>query len=275
MHTTACAELLCFHIHNFGESLYTIFVRGGGFMKDIAGAVIVFFLCLFAFTKWVGPIPISISSVTTTKTDSFTVTGEGKITMIPDIAVVNAGVTAQGSSVTGVQDQMNRKMNAVTDAVKRLGVDAKDIKTTNYNVNPMYDYENSPARITGYQASSNLTIKVRKIDNANKVIDAATANGANQVGGVSFDVDDKTKAENQARELAVADAKSKADVAAKAAGFRLGKIINYTEGSNAGPRPIMYANAMGKAAAPESADTQVEPGSSEITINVTLSYELD
>lgn len=243
-------------------------------MKHLAGAIIIFFLCLFAFTKWVGPIPLSISSVTTTKTDTFTVTGEGKVTMIPDIALVNVGVTAQGPSVSAVQDQLNKKMNAVTAAVKRIGVDGKDIQTSNYNISPTYDYTGDTQRITGYQANSNLTIKVRKIDNANAVIDAATANGANQVGGVTFDVDNKTKAENQAREQAVADAKSKADVAAKAAGFHLGRIINYSEGGNPSPRPMpLMENAIAGGLA--KAPTQVEPGSSEVIIDVTLSYEID
>lgn len=244
-------------------------------MKDIAGAVVVFFLCLFAFTKFVGPLPLSISSVTTQKTDTFTVSGEGKVTMIPDIAVVNVGVTAQGPNVSAVQKQLNTKMNAVTDSIKRLGIDAKDIKTSNYNISPMYDYSSSSQRVTGYQATSNLTIKVRKIDNANSVIDAATTNGANQVGGISFDVDDKTKAENQAREQAVADAKSKATVAAKAAGFHLGRIINYSEGGNSSPRPIPMMDKAMSVSAGAGVPTQVEPGTSELMMTVTLSYQID
>lgn len=243
-------------------------------MNNIAGAVVVFFLSLFAFTKLVGPIPISLSSVTTTKTDTFSVTGEGKVTMIPDIAVVSVGVAAQGATVSQVQQQLNSKMNAISNAIKRLGIDDKDIKTTNYNISPTYDYTNPTQRVTGYQANSTLTIKVRKIDSANSVVDAATANGANQVGGISFDVDDKTNAENQAREQAVADAKSKAEAAAKAAGFTLGRIINYSEGGGATPRPIM----MDKASLPMAgggAPTQVEPGSSELSVTVNLSYEIN
>ncbi len=243
-------------------------------MKDIAGAVVVFFICLFAFTKFVGPIPISVSSVVTQKTDTFSVSGEGKVTMVPDIALVNVGVTAQGPNVTQVQQQLNKKMNAISDAVKRLGVDGKDVKTTNYNISPTYDYTDGTQRVTGYQANSNLTIKVRKIDNANGVIDAATANGANQIGGISFDVDDKTKAENQAREQAVADAKSKAEIAARAAGFRLGRVINYSEGGGSSPRPVpMMDKAINGMAA--NAPTQVEPGSSELTLTVNLSYEIN
>lgn len=242
-------------------------------MKNITASIILFFLCLVAFIKFVGPIPLSISSVTTTKTDTFSVSGEGKVTMIPDIAVVNVGVTAQSANVSQVQQQLNKKMNAISDAIKKLGVDSKDIQTSNYNISPTYDYSGGSQRVTGYQANSNLTIKVRKIDNANGVIDAATANGANQVSGITFDVDDKTKAENQAREQAVADAKSKAETAARAAGFALGRIINYSEGGGAAPRPVMLDKAISMAGG--GAPTQVEPGSSELSVTVTLSYEIN
>jgi hypothetical protein len=243
-------------------------------MKDSAGAVVLFFILLFAYTKLAGPIPFSLNSVTTTKTDTFSVSGEGKVTMMPDIAVVSAGVTAQGATVTKVQQELNTKINAVTLAIKKLGVDEKDIRTSYYNISPTYDYSSSTQRVTGYQADSNLTIKVRKIDMVNAVIDASTAQGANEVGGVRFDVDDKTKAENQAREQAVNDAKSKAQAAAKAAGFKLGRVINYSEGGGAGPRPMMYDAAKSVPIAGGGAPTQVEPGTSELTVSVTLSYEI-
>lgn len=243
-------------------------------MKDLSGAIVLFFILLFAYTKIAGPIPFSVNSVTTTKTDTFSVSGEGKITMVPDIAVISVGVTAQGATVTRVQTELNTKINAMSDAIKKLGVDGKDIKTSYYNISPTYDYSSSTQRITGYEAHSNLTIKVRKIDNANAVIDAATTQGANQVGGVSFDVDDKSKAENQAREEAVKDAKSKAEAAAKAAGFKLGRVINYSEGGGAGPRPMMYDAAKALPITGGGEPTQVEPGSSEITVTVNLSYEI-
>lgn len=245
------------------------------YMKDISGAIVLFFIMLFAYTKLAGPLPFSINSVTTTKTDTFTVSGEGKVTLIPDVAVVSLGVTAQGSSVTKVQDELNTKMNAVSAAIKKLGVDAKDIKTSYYHISPTYDYSSGTQRVTGYQASSQLSVKVRKIDSINSVIDGATREGANEVGGVSFDVDDKTKAENQAREAAVSDAKAKAEAAASAAGFKLGRVINYSEGNGSYPRPLMYDTA--EKALPMSgggAPTEVEPGTSELSVNVSLSYEI-
>jgi len=253
--------------------MYDDFI-GGFRMKDLAGAVVLFFLLLFAFTKFVGPIPFSLNSIVTNKTDTFSVSGEGKVTMIPDIAVVSVGVTAQGPTVTKVQQELNAKINAVSSAVKKLGIEEKDIKTSYYNISPTYDYESPTRQITGYQANSSLTIKVRKIDSANNVIDQATTQGANEVHGVTFDVDDKTKAENQAREQAVSDAKSKAEAAAKAAGFTLGRIINYSEGGGAAPRPVMYDSAKAMSTAGGGVPTEVEPGSSELMVTVSLSYEI-
>ncbi len=230
-----------------------------------------FFILLFSFTKIFGPIPFSVNSVTTTKSTTFDVTGEGKATAAPDVAMVTVGISAKGATVKDAQNQINSTINKVSTAVKSLGVDAKDIQTTNYNINPSYDYTGGQ-RLTGYSASTNLSIKVRQIERANSVIDEATANGANQVGGISFDVDDKSKSENEARQKAVADAKKKAEDAAKIAGFKLGRIINYSEDFGGLPRPIPMLSAADIKA--QGAPTQIEPGSSDITVVVTLSYEI-
>jgi uncharacterized protein YggE len=244
-------------------------------MKNIISVIIVFFLMLFFYTKLAGPIPFSLHSVVTNKTDTFTVTGTGKVTATPDIAVVSVGVKAQGTTVKLVQQELNTNNNKIIDAVKKLGIDAKDIQTSNYSVQPMYEYSAKTPKISGYQASTNIVIKVRNIDKANDVIDAATTNGANQVGGLNFDIDDKTKLENEARTKAVAEAKSKAQTAAKTAGFTLGNVINYTEGFGGNSR-LMYDKALPMAGGGEAASvpTQIEAGSDEISVTVSLSYEI-
>lgn len=242
-------------------------------MKQTALVIAFFFLGLFAYTKLVGPIPFSVTSVTTQKTDTFTTTGEGKVFVKPDVATTTVGVQVNGTTVKQVQQDLNKKINDVSAAVKRVGVGDKDIQTINYWISPTYDYAAGTQRITGYTASSQLTIKARDIDKINDVIDAATATGANTVGGVSFDVNDKTASQNEAREMAVAEAKSKAEAAAKVAGFNLGKIVNYSENFGGWPGPIpMMAKAEGMAV--DRAPTQVEPGSSQITVIVSLSFEI-
>jgi len=245
-------------------------------MKNILYSIIsllVFFLALFVYTKLAGPIPFSITNVTTNKASGFTITGEGKVAIAPDIATTMVGVEANGATVKEAQDELNQNINAVSAAIKKLGIGDKDIETSNYNVNPTYDYSSNTQRITGYQAGSSLTIKVRDIAKVNSVIDAATTAGANVVGGVSFDVDDKTKAQNDARKLAVADAKAKAEQASQTAGFSLGKLIDYQESFGNDRIYPMYAT-MDIAAKGEGAPTQIESGATDIRVTVTLTYEV-
>lgn len=237
-------------------------------------ALILFFPLLFVYTKLAGPFPFSVTSTTTTKNESFTVQGEGKALVKPDIARVSVGVTSNGATVKEAQNQLNASINKVSDAIKKLDIESKDVQTTNYSIYPQSDYrQGGVPKIIGYQANTNLSIVVRNIDKANDVLDAATANGANQIGGISFDVDDKTKPQNEARVKAVAEAKKKAQMAAQTAGFRLGKIVNYSEDVGGIPRPP-YLGIAKTADSVASRATNVEVGSSEITVTVNLSYEI-
>lgn len=241
--------------------------------------LLIFFLLLFGYTKFAGPLPFSVNSVTTSKSDSFNVTGEGKVSVKPDLAVIRVGVVANGTTVAEAQDGINSAINKVSAGVKSQGVDPKDIQTENYNIYPNYDNrpvllpdKNSPPKISSYTANTNIVIKVRDLTKANEVIDSATKNGANQVGGIDFQVSDKTKAQNDAREIAVKEAKAKAAQAAKIAGFSLGKIINYSESFNGSVTPVLMQADSAKAGS--GAPTQVEAGTNEVKVDVTLSYEV-
>jgi len=209
--------------------------------------------------------------VATQKNVTFDVSGEGSVFVVPDTAKVNVGVSSQALTVKQAQNQLNSAINQVSQAIKNLSVDPKDIKTEAYSINPDYDFSGSSRKIIGYSAQANLVILARDIDKINAIIDVATQNGANQIGGLSFEVSDKEKAENKAREKAVAEAKKKAENAAKIAGFRLGRIVNYTESFNSMPRPLLL---VGGGVLDKATPTQVEPGSSEISLVVTLSYEI-
>ncbi|RJP47497.1 MAG: DUF541 domain-containing protein [Armatimonadetes bacterium] len=231
-----------------------------------------FFLLLFAYTKLAGSLPLSVNSITTTKSDTFSVTGQGIVTVKPDIAKISIGVEANGVTAKAAQEESNSKINAVIAAIKNLGIEEKDIKTSSYNIHPQYDYVSGRSRISGYNANTNLSIKVRVIDKANEIIDAATTAGSNQIGNLVFDVDDRTAAEDEARKEAVSQAKSKAQQAAAAAGFSLGKIINYSESFNdTSPMPL---RAVSLEKAENDSTTSLEPGSSEIKVTVTLHYEI-
>lgn len=246
-------------------------------MKEFKTALLVTIAILFVFflyTKFVGPIPFSVNSVQTTKTNLFTANGTGKSTGIPDMAVISIGVTKTALTVSDAQNQTNTAANKIIEDLKKLGIEEKNIKTTNYSVNPNYDYSRGGQNITGYTVTQTLEANITPIDIANKVIDAATADGANLVGGITFTFNDKTKAdlENQARTQAVKVAKEKAQSLANATGIRLGKIVDVQESNGYTPRPVlMMAKGGGDSAA--SAPTQLQPGENSITIDITLSFE--
>lgn len=238
--------------------------------------LILFFFTLFAYTKIAGPLPFSVNSTTTQKTDAFHVNGEGRASAKADKATVRLGVQASGITQQETQEKINQANNKVLAAIKALGVEDKDIKTEGPNLNPNYDYTpGQNQRITGYNGNISITITLTDTSKAEQVIDSATAQGANSLGGVSFDTVDKTAAENEAREKAIADAKQKAQKAAQAGGFKLGKLMNYNESFGGGVMPYARAEAMNKAGDMAlSAPTQLEEGTNEIVVNVTLSYEI-
>jgi uncharacterized protein YggE len=241
------------------------------------GTVIIFFMLLFVFAKW-GPA-INFSTVTQSKGDPFVVSGEGKVSVTPDIAKVTLGIQETGSSLKTVQNSVNTKSKALTDTIKKLGILESDIMTTSYNVYPQYDYSSPTQKITGYQISTDYEVSVKDFDKINDVLVAATAAGANVVGNVSFDLNESTKIAkmNEARSDAVKDAKSKADGLAKAAGITLGKIINVSENPNQTIRPISYtdkSSAVGLGGAAPVAQPDIQPGTTELDVTISLSYEV-
>ena len=242
-------------------------------MKQIS-SVIIFFILLFVFTKW-GPA-INFSTTTQSRGEPMIVTGEGKATAIPDIAKVSAGIEVNGQTLKQVQNDANQKSQNLVSAIKKLGIEDRDIKTTSYNIYPQQDYQANPPKITGYQVSISYEVTVRNLDKINDILTAVTANGANLVGGVNFDLSDaaKNKAMDMARADAVTKAKQNAESLSKNAGVTLGKIINVTEStSNNFPRPIMMDSKIGGLGGAPAAPN-IQPGSTEIDLIVSLSYEV-
>ncbi|KKU55954.1 hypothetical protein A3H89_01810 [Candidatus Amesbacteria bacterium RIFCSPLOWO2_02_FULL_48_11] len=233
--------------------------------------IIVIFAAAFIFVKFAPGIPVT--SVVTQKQDLFTVSGVGKVTVVPDTGIVDLGINLTRGTVKTAQTEVNRVMNTITDNLKKMGIDGKDIKTENYSVYPEYDYTAGTSRVTGYRVSASLKVTVRELDKLNQVIDTATADGANTVSGIQLTVDDKRREElmQQARNEAVKRAKSKADSLSRAAGISLGRIINIQESGTPGPEPVFLA--LDKAGRGGGGETQIQPGSTDIVSNITLTYE--
>ncbi|OGH02574.1 MAG: hypothetical protein A2798_02965 [Candidatus Levybacteria bacterium RIFCSPHIGHO2_01_FULL_37_17] len=236
-----------------------------------------FFLLLFIYTKLAGPIPFYINSVNTTKTDLFSSSGEGEATAVPDQTTISLGVTKNASTVDEAQKQANTVANKIIADLKKLGIKDKDIKTTNYNVHPNYEVQPLlPTRggQAGYSVTHNIEVKIKPIELINKVIDTATADGANLVGGVNFTFSDdlQKKLEEEATKEAVANAKQKAQTLASSAGVRLGKIINVVSSSNNPPFYPLSAAEKGEVVDQEPT-TNVTPGENTVRVGVTIYYE--
>lgn len=212
---------------------------------------------------------------------TITVSGEGKISVAPDIAELSFGVTTGvQSTAKAASDKVAKDMAKIIAAVKGLGIEEKDIKTESFYLNPSYDWTDGRQRLRGYEASQSLRVKVRDLDKVGDVLTAATDNGANQAGGVSFTLDNPDAKQAEARTAAIADAKEKAEELARQLDERLGDVQSFSESGN-GWYPPTYmekreAYGMGGAGDMAVAQSAVMPsGEQEIVINVTITYELE
>jgi uncharacterized protein YggE len=224
-----------------------------------------------------GPIisghPTLAADPTTTPEHTVTVSSSGVVSVAPDVADVVIGVMAQKTTVAEAQSAAATSMTAVIAAVKKTGVDAKDIVTVNISLNPVYDYGTNGAnpRLTGYQFANTIKVTVRDISKVAAVVDDSMAAGATTVNGITFHVGDPKAAQAQARGLAMADARARADALATAAGVSVKGVATIAETSSQ-PMPVYYSGATLDAAKAQSVSTPIQTGTTDITIQVTVTY---
>lgn len=207
---------------------------------------------------------------------TITVTGEGKINVAPDVAELSFGVTTgPQATAKAATDRIATDMNDIIAAVKAVGIDDKDIRTESFYLNPAYDWNDGRQRLRGYEATQSLRVKVRDLDKVGEVLTAATDNGANQAGGVSFTVDDLEAKRTEARTQAIDDAKKKAEALAAQLDERLGDVQSFQENGGGWYPPTLMRQ---EAYAADGAATNAVPlpsGEQEIAVTVTITYELD
>jgi uncharacterized protein len=213
--------------------------------------------------------------------NQMSVSAEGEMFAKPDIATISFGVqTERAAEAVDATKDGTLKMNAVMAELEELGVESKDVKTTQYNLNPVYSYGRLDGirNLIGYELYQAATVKIRDLEKIGEIVEAVSTVGANQIGNVNFTIDDQDELQAAAREDAIAKAKEKAEAIAKAAGISLGKIINVYESSN--PQPMMYRNeyayadsaGVGMGGGGEIPD--IASGEMEVTVNVTLVYKI-
>lgn len=203
---------------------------------------------------------------------TISVSATGKASVVPDIATVDLTVENTASTTEDAQNDASAAMTSIINAMKALGIADADLKTSSFSTSEVYDYDVSPAKITGYRSSQTLTVKIRDTEMIEEVLDAGPVNGATSVSSLRYEVDDETAVQQDARVEAMADAKAQAVQIAEAMGARLGRVVSYSE-SAAGNYPMYYnaAEAMMDSAATKAA---VEVGTEDVELTVYVTYSL-
>jgi uncharacterized protein YggE len=196
-----------------------------------------------------------------------TVTGEATVAVPPDSAVIRIGVSSLEKTAREAGEANAKQMTAVLTTVKASGIAERDIQTSRLSLQPQYDpNKGGTTRLTGFQANNQVTIRIRDIDNLPTVLDRAIVAGANEMSGIEFVVSDQSKLLDQARDEAIADARRKAELYARAAGAKLGQVVSISEeGTAPQPRPMQAVRA---GAVP------IAPGEQTLRAIVSVSYEL-
>ena len=204
-----------------------------------------------------------------------TVTGSGEVLIPADVAVISLGVNVRSAEAPSAQAEANEVIAKIREALTAAGIDEEDISTGYINLYAAYDYSSSVERITGYNASSTLAVKVTDMTRVGEVIDLAFGAGANMLDGVSFSAKDDTAARAEALKAAVADAKAKADVLAEAAGLGKLELENITEGGvyayDSGANNFSAKGMITEQA--EDAATVIRAAKICVSASVTITYE--
>ncbi|HOX21367.1 MAG TPA: SIMPL domain-containing protein [Candidatus Paceibacterota bacterium] len=221
--------------------------------------------------------PVGVSTIT--------VTAEGKSVVKPDLAIINFSVVTQGANPQTIQKTNDEKMAKAINYLKQAGVDEKDIKTLSYNLDPQYNYSwcNSgdssiycPPQLAGYMLTQQVELKLRDLTKVGEVVGTLPNNGVNQISSISFTVDNDDAPKMEARKQAIEKAMTQATAMAKAAGIKLSRIVSISESSLYAPTPYrnQSAKVMDASGAGISESSPIQTGSQEITIDISITYEI-
>ena len=200
---------------------------------------------------------------------TISVTGEATVSVPPDLAEIGGGVTSEAKTAREASEANNAAMGKVLQALKGAGIEAKDIQTARLSLQPQSAPNRSgPSAIAGYRASNRVTIRVRDVTKVANVIDTLVGAGANEIGGINFVVSQASKLLDEARERAVADARRKAEIYARAAGVTLGAPLSISEAGNSAPAPYRRMAAGMAASAP------VAQGEETLAVTVSVSWAI-
>jgi uncharacterized protein len=201
------------------------------------------------------------------------VVGEGSVHVAPDYAQIRGGVTTKGKTVREATDANSKMMAAITTALLNAGIAQADIQTAQFSIQPVYAPPQPPnePKLAGYSVSNQVTVTVRALGKVSEILDRMVDAGVTDIGNVSFLHSDPTKALDQAREAAVADARRKAELYARASGFTLGRVAWLTEDTGLiSPGPVAKFRAQAAMAAP----VPIAPGEDTLRVQITVGFDI-
>lgn len=204
---------------------------------------------------------------------TITIQGIGKVTAKPDIAVTSMGMISSAKTVSEAQQKNTTIMNKLIEKLKALGIDAKDIQTTNYNIYPQYDYLQDKGQVLrGYEVNQSVTIKIRDLTKANQVLALAGEVGTNNVSGLQFTIDDDEVYKVEARKLALDKIAEKAKTLTRLLGVKVVGVVSYNEYEGGGGLMKSYDGlGIGGGGVPAPS---IESGSADVVINASVTLEI-
>jgi len=200
----------------------------------------------------------------------------GEVKTAPDMATISFGVVTEATTAAEAMRLNASRMNEVMAALRRAGIEARDVQTSGLNLSAQYDYvQNEPPRLRGYQANNRVTVIINDLNAVGTTADAVVAAGVNQIDGISFGLKDPTSAENRARQIAVRNLQGKAFLYAQALGVELGGIRSLSEGGGYSPQPPRPMYARAEMAMDAGGSTPVAAGELTVRIDITGVYDLN
>jgi uncharacterized protein YggE len=224
---------------------------------------------------FLGACSPALAAESGTPTRTISVNGTGEVFLSPDIAYIAIGVHNGEESASAAVRANNAKTQSVINALKKAGVDEKDIRTSNFSIwpNTQYGPDGKQQGVT-YMVDNSVYVTVRDLQNLGELLDSVVQSGANSINSIQFDAEDKTEAIKQARAVAVADAQVQASELADAAGVKLGDVqsIGFYDAT-----PVPYVSSLGKGgggAVEAAASVPIQPGQLSLTVQVSMTYEI-
>lgn len=229
--------------------------------------------CLVLLASWAAPFAggRALAEDHAPAPATITVTGEGTIDAVPDLATVSLGVTTEAATAAAAMEANSGALQKVMARIEEAGIEARDVQTSNLSLNPNWQSADGvTSRIVGYVASNILTVRVRDLDKLGAVLDAVITDGANTLNGIGFGLADPDPVQDRARVQAVAEARARAELLVGAAGAKLGRILSISESgpSIAPPMPMYRMEAAMADAVPVAA------GEVGVTAYVTMTFEI-